>query len=1116
VKAFTNAESVELLLNGKRISEQKVDPYAMVSWQVPYAPGRLEAIAKKGGKVVARNVVETTGAAVRLQLLPDRAALAGDGWDAEPVTVQAVDAQGRLVPTANVPVDFEIAGGRIIGLGNGDPNSHEPEKGTRRSLFNGLAQVIVQTLPGTHGPLTLRATSSGLEPAHATLRVDSVAPRPAVEPVGASAEAVRVGGSAGAYQKTSDGLIVTPANGVAKRVRLLVISPKIIRVTAFPTEDMALPASLMAVRGPDPNIHFEVSEQKGAVVLSTGEVNASVSLATGRVSLTNASGKRLVSEVERGESFTPVQVQGSSFYAIRQRFQSAFDEAFYGLGQHQSGLVNYQGHDVELAQHNMDIAVPLVVSSRHYGILWDNNSITRFGDPREWEPLSSSLKLTDAHGKPGGLTARYYVDGKLVLERTERDLDYAFNESKPNFPPGLEQLPRLRVVWEGQIEAPVDGVHKFSLYASDYNRLFIDGRPIIDAWRQGWNPWYRDFDVQMKRGQPRALRIEWDRDGGGYLALLHRSPLPADEQRSMSWFSEVARAVDYYFIAGSNADEVISGYRTVTGKATLLPRWAYGFWQSRDHYEKQDELLGVVKEYRKRGIPLDNIVQDWRYWKDDSWGSHAFDPARYPDPRAMVDEVHSLHANMMISVWAKFYPTTDHFKELDAKGYIYHRNLEVGQKDWVGPGYLSSFYDPYAEEARQIYWRQINQSLNSLGIDAWWLDSDEPDIQSNVTVAERKLRMGPTAMGPGAEFFNSYPLMHTGGVYQGTRAANGGKRVFILSRSGFAGLQRNAAAVWSGDVAPRWSDLKAQIAAGIGAGLSGLPNWTTDIGGYQPETRYLKPNESDLREWRELNTRWFEFAAFSPLFRSHGQAPYREIFNLAPEGSEMYDTLVSYDKLRYRLLPYIYTLAADTWHRDYTIMRGLFMDFPADPQVRDVADEYLFGPAFLVSPVYEYGARQRTTYLPAGSGWYDFYDNQHLAGGRAVTLQAPLNRIPLFVREGSIVPLGPEIQYTGEKPEAPLTILVYTGRNGSFSLYEDEGTNYHYEQGAFSRIPFSYDEAKRQLTIGRRTGEFPGMVRARVFNVRWISAGSAAATDVSAQPDQSVHYNGEEVVVRRR
>jgi alpha-D-xyloside xylohydrolase len=914
------------------------------------------------------------------------------------------------------------------------------------------------------------------------------------------------------YEKTSDGVIVTPQHGDARRVRLKVVSPKVIRVTAFPGSEMTLPASLMAIRTGDGGVPFEVRDADGEVVLSTAELQANVSVSTGRVDFKDHNGQPIVSELEGGRSFRPVEVLGKPLYEVRQQFESPPDEAFYGLGQHQSGLVNYKGCDVELAQHNMDVAVPFVVSSRNYGILWDNNSITRFGDPREWGPISQGLKLTDAYGKAGGLTARYYVDDKLVLERTESDVDYQYNESKSNFPQGLEKLPHLRVVWEGRIEAPIAGVHKFTLYASDYQKLFVDGQLVIDAWRQNWNPWYRDFQIAMEPAKPRALRIEWNREGG-YLALKHRSPLPTEEQSRLSLFSEAAHAIDYYFIKGDDADQVIGGYRLVTGKATLLPRWAYGFWQSRDHYERQDQLLGMVREYRRRGIPLDNIVQDWRYWKDDNWGSHEFDPARYPNPRAMVSEVHALHANMMISVWAKFYSATDNFKELNSKGYIYSRNVANQVKDWVG--YVSSFYDPYAAEARRIYWRQINERLNTLGIDAWWLDSDEPDIESNISVTERKLRMGPTALGPGGEFFNSFPLVHTGGVYEGSRAANSDKRVFILSRAGFAGLQRNAAANWSGDVAPRWSDLKDQIAAGIGSSLSGLPNWTTDIGGYQPEARYLKPNGQDLKEWHELNTRWFEFGAFQPLFRSHGQQPYREMFNLAPEGSEMYETLLFYDKLRYRLIPYIYTAAAQTYYTDSTIMRGLIMDFPADLRARDIADEYMFGRAFLVSPVYEYGARQRKVYLPAGSAWYDFYTNRKLQGGRSVTVQAPLSRMPLFVRAGAIVPVGPEVQYTAEKPDAPLTIVVYTGHDGVSTLYEDEGTNYSYEKGAFASIPFSYDEAKRELTIGRRSGEFPGMPKTRTFDIRWMSSDAPAAADFAAKADRSVEYTGEMVVVRR-
>lgn len=539
-----------------------------------------------------------------------------------------------------------------------------------------------------------------------------------------------------------------------------------------------------------------------------------------------------------------------------------------------------------------------------------------------------------------------------------------------------------------------------------------------------------------------------------------------------------------------------------------MPRWAYGFWQSRDHYESQRQIIRVVETYRNLGIPLDNIVQDWRYWKDDAWGSDKFDPSRYPDPRAMIARVHALHAQFMISVWPKFYPATQHYRQLAARGEMFDLPAKLGIRDWVGPGYTFGFYDPFSAAARHLYWRQVENSLGRLGVDAWWLDADEPDMVSNSSIAERKAFMTPTPLGPGAAIFNAYALEHVRGVYEGSLRSRPGRRVFILSRSGFAGLQRYGAAVWSGDIAPRWSDLKDQIAAGIGFSLSGLPNWTMDIGGYQPQARYLRPDAKALKEWRELNTRWFEFGTFCPIFRSHGQMPHREIYNLAAPGTPMYETLVRYDKLRYRLMPYIYTLAGDTWLKNGTIMQALQMDFPADPAVRDIADEYMFGPAFLVSPVYRYRARTREVYLPRGALWYDFYTNRTHPGGERIAAAAPLDRLPLYVRAGAIVPVGPAIEYTGQKPDAPLTLLVYTGASGHFTLYEDEGTNLDYRRGEYSTIPFSYDRASGTLTIGARSGAFPGMPPRRAFRIRWMRPGAPPGDDFRAPADLTVAYSG--------
>ncbi|HEU4654367.1 MAG TPA: TIM-barrel domain-containing protein, partial [Steroidobacteraceae bacterium] len=807
-------------------------------------------------------------------------------------------------------------------------------------------------------------------------------------------------GSTSTYTETDSGVVIAPHAGPAKRVRLEVISDRIIHVTSAPSADLQdLAASLMTIAKPETQKTFAVKQGDGSVTLATSSLQATVSLQDGAVRFADEKGNVRLAETSR-RVLTPVQIDGQGFYSIEQQFNPNTQEAFYGLGQHQNAQMNYNGEDVLLAQHNMDVAIPFVVSDRKYGVLWDNNSITRFGNPRPYGLVSRDLKVYDATGKLGGFTATYSVAGIPKVQRVEADINYHYikdlanrpqevlGETTPNNAPRRNDIKDLSVVWEGKLESDKTGLHRFQLYAGSYFKVFVDGKLIFDKWRQNWNPWYHNFDVPMQAGKPIAVRIEWIPDNS-HIALLHNDPLPESDRHSLMLSSEAAHAIDYYYIAGSNLDEVIAGYRSLTGKAVMLPRWAYGFWQSRQRYTTQAELLDVVKEYRKRNLPLDNVVMDWFYWREDQWGSHQFDPERFPDPKAMIDQIHDLNAHFMISVWPKFYPNTKNFKELDAKGFIYKRNIEKGTKDWVGEGHLSSFYDPYSEEARQIYWRQIDENLNRLGVDAWWLDASEPDVHSNLDPEEIKKRIGPTALGPSAVYFNSYPLVHSSGVYRGDRAADPAKRVFILTRSSFAGQQRTAAATWSGDVASRWDDLRNQISAGVNFSMSGLPNWTFDIGGFALESRYMKPSAADLDEWRELNLRWFQFGAFAPLFRSHGEFPYREIYNLAPEGSDIYRSLVSYDQLRYRLLPYIYTLAADTHHRDEIIMRGLVMDF-ADPNVRNINDEYLFGRAFLVSPVHEYKARSRKVYLPQGAAWYDFYSGERIEGGRSIDAAAPL------------------------------------------------------------------------------------------------------------------------------
>lgn len=918
-------------------------------------------------------------------------------------------------------------------------------------------------------------------------------------------------------EKQADGVIVRPADAKAADVRLQLVNDSIVRVSADPDGDFQRSRSLMRVPVQGTPA-FEISQTADAVRLKAKGISAEVALADGQVRFFDADGKPLVEETAGARSFTPFQAEGRQLYSVRQRFVSPDDESFYGTGLHQQGWMDLKGRDVELLQHNIDNAIPFVQSSRRYAILWDNNSITRFGDPRGLRPLGETLVLRDADGKPGALTARYSIDGQEKVVRREEQINYQYIKDLKNLPKAgwnTAQGGRTQVVWEGTIEAKTSGRHTFSLYNSEYAKVIVDGKPVMDRWRQNWNPWHHEFALDLQAGQRHDIRVEWNAIDPSYIALLHRDPLPADEARDLSIWSEAGQMIDYYVVAGDNADDLIAGYRQLTGKAVMLPKWSYGFWQSRERYKTQGELTGVLDEYRRRKLPIDAIVLDWSYWPEDAWGSHDFDKDNFPDPDGMVKHVHDQNAQIMISVWPKFYPTTAHYKELDAAGHMYRRNVEVGELDWIGKGYLNSFYDPYSKEAQDIFWRQVNAKLNSKGFDAWWLDASEPDLHSNIDIGERKARTTPTAFGPSVEYFNSYPLVHSEGVYRGSREVNPDKRVFILSRAFFAGQQRAAAAFWSGDIVPRWDDMREQISGLVNASMAGAPNVSFDIGGFSPEKRYETQDPAHLAEWRELNLRWFQYGAFVPVFRLHGQFPYREIWNIAPEGTPHYDSFVHYLKLRYSMLPYIYTLAADTWHKDGTILRTMSMDFPGDMKARGIADQYLFGPAFLVAPVARFNATSRPVYLPAGTSWIDFESGRRYEGGQTVEAAAPLQRMPLFVRAGSIVPRTVVQQYVDEQPDAPLTVEVYTGADGSFSLYEDDGRNYGYERGEFSRIPLSWNEQAGELTIGARQGQYPGMQAQREVRVRWIDGPREDAGAVEPKADRTVRYTGKAVTVRR-
>ncbi|GGX79775.1 alpha-xylosidase [Pseudoduganella dura] len=935
---------------------------------------------------------------------------------------------------------------------------------------------------------------------------------------------------AGTFQQTATGVTIAPDNGAAKEIRLEVMADNIVHVVKVDQAGKQLTPSLMTIAKPCA-CTFDVKKSGDSVSLTTKKIVATVSLKDGRVQFADKGGAVFLKQ--DAEDLKPVTVGGKPYLAVKQGFNFGTKDAFYGTGQHQNNQMNLNGEDVDLLQHNMDIAIPLVVSDKNYGILWDNNGITRFGDARPYGPIGRDLKLTDAAGKEGALTARYYIGGKLALERREDNINYQYLKDVAEFWPKelkpLKELKDVKVVWEGKLASDKPGMHKMKLYSSDYATLTVDGKQVMDVWRQGWNPWYHNFEVNFAANKPVDFKLEWKPEGG-MVYVAHNNPLPKPERHSLQFSSEIAEGLNYYVVRGTSIDNVIGGYRVLTGAQPLMPKWAYGFWQSRQRYETQDQLLDTVKTYRQNGWPLDNIVQDWFYWPENGWGSHDWDPKRFPNPKGMVDEVHKMNARIMLSVWGKFYENTDNYRELKAKGHMWTKNVEDGALDWVGPGYKNSHYSPYAQEARDIYYRQMKTKLVDLGFDAWWLDNTEPDVLSNTRLEDFKKLIGPTVYGPGEITFNSYSLVQTQALYDGLKRDQPNKRQFILSRSGFAGAQRNYVATWSGDTVGRWNNLYDQISAGVSSSMSGMPNWTHDIGGYAQETRFqsgelgsaqenrgiggveIKPE--DLKEWRELNLRWWQFGAFTPLFRSHGEVVKREIQNIAPEGSPMRDSMVWYLKLRYRLMPYIYATASSTYFNEGSIMRGLVMDFPADAGSKDVKDEFLFGHAFLVAPVSEYGARERKVYLPKGAQWYDYHTGERLQGGRTVTAQAPETRMPLFVKAGSIVPMGPVTQYVDEKPDAPVTLKVYTGADGQFSFYEDDGVSEDYQRGKYSRIPLSWNEKSGTLTIGQRGGDgYQGMIARRTFRVHFVKPGVSSADSFDAS-DKEIVYEGKPVTVK--
>lgn len=599
-----------------------------------------------------------------------------------------------------------------------------------------------------------------------------------------------------------------------------------------------------------------------------------------------------------------------------------------------------------------------------------------------------------------------------------------------------------------------------------------------------------------------------------------------DSRESTSIKSDVGDCIDYYFMYGGNADGVIAQMRNLTGQVPMFPLWTFGYWQSKERYKSQDELVGVVKKYRELGVPLDGIIQDWQYWGNNYlWNAMEFLNPEFYNPQKMVDDIHKLNAHVAISIWNSFGPKTKQYKELEKIGALMDFKTwpESGSEKWPpNMDYPSGVrvYDPYNPEAREIFWKYLNKGIFSLGMDAWWIDSSEPDhMQFKPSDLDNK-----TYLGSFRKVRNAFPLMTVGGVYDNQRKVTSDKRVFILTRSAFAGQQRYGANTWSGDVVASWNALREQISAGLNFSLCGIPYWNSDIGGF---FLWDFPKKLDDVNYRELYARWIQFGAFCPMMRSHGADAPREIYQFGKKGDEIYDAIEKFINLRYALLPYMYSTSWEVTANQSTMMRALVMDFSSDKNALDINNEYMFGKSILVSPVTKpmYSKivvngndttklgdftkiKSEEVYLPRGTDWIDFWTGEKFDGGQKINKEVPIDIMPLFVKTGSIIPIGPKVQYATEKKWDNLEIRIYPGADGKFVLYEDENDNYNYEKGVYSVITFKWDNTKKTLTIGKRKGSFPGMLETRIFRLVIVSKNHGVGAETSDKTNNIVEYNG--------
>ena len=795
--------------------------------------------------------------------------------------------------------------------------------------------------------------------------------------------------------------------------------------------------------------NFKITETPLLLKLSTNEVTVAFNKRNAAINFINKSGKIFLSEKAGTRKLTADSIAGQPCFIAEQSFNSSDDEYLFGLGQFQDGNFNLRNVTRKLIQVNTQIAIPFLYSGKGYGILWNQYGLTHFN------PADNIVSLTKKDTVAGE---------KKYVEVTTTS--------------GTQRVSRQQALYTGKFSLPKEGEYSMMLdlvNMESRHLLIIDGKPVIDQ-SNLWLPPAASTLVNLKAGEHTVQVVCKSTNTPNLSWRLSNN--------ETTFRSPNAKSFDYVVFYGKNADEVIANYRNLSGNVPMLPLWAYGFWQCRERYTSGIHLVETIKEFRKRNLPVDVIVQDWQYWGKHGWGVPQFDTTNYPNPDKFIKELHDLNARFSISVWENL----DKKSEV-AKDYI-AKNLYIPNSPWI---------DIYNPETQKTHWNALNKNLFSFGVDSWWMDATEPENDA--------LKDKQTYFGLGDFYRLTYPLFVSKAIYDGQRNTDPKKRVVILTRSAFAGQQRYGTINWSGDIGFSWDTYKRQIVAGLNYSLTGMPYWTTDIGGF------FRPGNSQYTDpkYHDILTRWFQWGAFNSIFRIHGYQTETEPWKY---GDTVENNMRSMMNLRYRLMPYIYSAAWQGSKNGFTIMRPLLMDFTNDSKAVAQKYQYMFGKALLIAPVIEPATTAWNVYLPKSTVWYNFWTGKIYNGGQTIKVPAPQDKIPVFVKAGSIIPMGKLMQYTAEKSNDTLEIRVYSGASGEFSLYEDEGDNYNYESGKYTVINFKWNEKKETLIIENMQGSYINFLKKRVFNIVFVSEGNGVGIELTANKVE-LAYDGKRIVINK-